>query len=1331
MKRNFLLLLLLLFSFFLIISCGSDDSSSSGTSTTTPTPSTPNTSVNVQFSGNAIDAPLAYADVNLKAVGSDTPLTAGTRTDNTGAFTLPGVDLSTISSTAILYLHIEGQADSNTCSDSASSKTFVDVSGDGSFDTGTDECIGTGAELKSYLGVTETISDLNDGTSGVIDSADLPELMVTHVTTAKSIIVEKMISDASADADPEKTTYIMDTIDSMLETDDNMKKQVAMLATIIRAATHNELDANNPIGTSVNDVGLMETIKQIAEETLVLDATDDAEVNTLFQNDTSGFLVTELDIDVDEDLGEVSFENEEMAATLQSFDTIQVLNDQYLADLLAQIATYSGGSVNSSALNTWVTSNYHEKYLHDGRDRFQKTNRLIDWLATHPIEEEILLDVRLSHLCDATGDLYFDESTEQFVYDVSADGDVNLPVYRKLGQGITRYSNNTIENWDLKGYVILDAENKLKDIGNRVKFDVRLSALNDAGNKRIKLQVRDPQSETLGGRFTITGVKVEVRDTGSNFEALTAAQLDFNEDGVADFKNDCTEGDSVNSAIICLNHFNLGSFGDSDWMNWGNQEQPGTDAFGSDYMIPYMFSPSNNAVFKFTITYTDSDGVYSGTEIIEKKLGPFPSDDYLPKLVDADGNAVFGAIVGNDSKVTLNWTYKKHISDGKMYYPSQAYQLLWLWDEVENVSVSATGTDYHFSSNIRTMELVGDFSNRKILTAGIVLRLPNGSEVKGKFQLIRIPDGDWYANGLAEGTLIDVINVYDDLDGGWLHTGRDIWPDIITVGAITDTMKIEDYGAYQKSNENGSDDFVLYPWEQYWDLDWDNGAGIENAFWTESAGDYPGFSVSLTANFDGILRAGDKALMIPRWTYKTPADHVPQNVLVSGSMVGENFDLDISWAAPVSSSTLLKNSERVYQVRIYTRNGSDDGWDQKHNQRTSGLSISKTLTPADITKPIRVRIQAYHNGGSNVATYNITCSVDQITEVSDPCSSTTRTSWVVDDGLLLTEGSNLSFSLSSTEVVKYIKFAANANQPYHLDVSGDTDHIEHFQLFDSNWVKIPTMNSHGDRAFMTDTADDLIIMIRGRFDEKDPLDFVLSIKSENLVDLTEGVPVNNQVTTSTDHQFYYLDMNIAGVYYHVKAEAPVSDDCTEGADFRMFNLEEGYGWNDIAGWGFAPSGDFHFYTKSQDLDTFPSVFWVRPPTWGTAEEDCRFNLLVEAISEPGTSFSNPVSISESDNVQWHIKPDDIKYFEFTPTNESRYRFEYNGESGVVFELYEDISEVTSVALTCEDAIDGSNRHYCDADSALTAGDSYYLKAEKSGGAGDDDSFNLSIFVLAP
>lgn len=906
----------------------------------------------VSLDGSVLDAALAYAKVSLKAVGSSTSLSDVVQTDISGTYSLTNVDLGEVGSSAVLFLEVTGQGTS--CDNNTTSATFADIDDTGTYDILKDNCIAetTYPLFKSFLGTADTVQFLGgQDETARIDSANLPGLTVTHITSAKAAIVENLLKDVSDDSEKDaKVSYLMDSVNTLMEQDESFKKQIAKIATVVRAAAHGKTLPGD-LETKKNSGGIMALAEGMASGEVTLDDTANTFINTELANDVDGLISSTLNLDASTDLSDVTFENTELTSTLNDFTAIQSLTDQ-LITMLAEYASASETPVNEAGLDAYQNQHVHAKYLTNGQTGSQRTARNKVHFTDNPVTEMSWLGVGLSRYADATGNFYFNTATEAFTRDPT-----DLPVYRMLGSSLTKYEDGRFENSSLSGSFAVVEDDALKIIGNLKKFRIELAAQNDKGMKKIKLTVADPNLDTHGGRFKITGVKIEVAGD-SNLSALTSEQLWWNSDGSQKFRTDCdANSDPTDNKNVCLNAFFLQSHVKSNLAHaWSHFLRPGSSLVTTAYNIPGTYTPQTGATYRFTISYDDTLGAAGQTFIKERKMGRVPSNDRLAKLLKSDKTLLASEVVGNDTEINLSWTYKKLQDDPRIIFPEGAYQVISLKDMFgAYVNVPNTSGTGRVGANVRSAKITGDFSALKLLRAQVDLYLPDGSEVHNIFQMFKYSDNAWTITYFRDIHLsVGCLRWYNGGDSSD-EFDSNCWHDL----RVDSDREFAPELTFYSSDYEVTDLTYNYALARY--------TGSLTA--TDTI-DWP---VTLTLQYTPGFNSQPQEVPVTL-LYSVEDEHFVNNPQVNLKS-GTTDTILITWEAPTSANTLNKLAGwGKYRIEIIEQNSEE----QLVNYRddTDNLNYEFTL---DSTTDLRVNFRANHNDWITGAGIQLNCTWEQIT----------------------------------------------------------------------------------------------------------------------------------------------------------------------------------------------------------------------------------------------------------------------------------------------------------------------------------------------------------------
>ncbi len=938
------------------------------------------------FEGDVEDAPVAYADVTLINHATKVAYGTPTTTGPDGDFTLV-VPSSGIPAGAILALQVDGRQYVPgglipECSPAGPEDpdTYVDIDKNGVYTAPEDACLGEKASFVSILGTEENISALGLASGGIIDDANLPELLVTHVTTAEALVLEQYITDPSDDA---VVAAFFDSMETALEFEEQLQKQVAVIGAIYRAFNH-ELDMDSPIDLPMDEsadaIGVEGLIDAIIAGDYILNTDEIDFLEDVIANDDSlalsGLMTVATDlsgVDFDATSDTIGDTDPTLSATLDAnFETIL---DHFITTLKSDPA--------DPDLTSDFMEYYHTDFMQNGKSGEQNVAQYVD-MVQNGMEDGggYLIDAshdgtHLVRHADAGGLVFYDELSGEFVNTEAG----NLPVYVKHAIISAEFPSSTytfpIDNpqMGMDGFVVYDSSlplgNQLRELGNLEKFDVNFRARNEQGRKEIELFVDD---EFHGAtRYDIQSIVVEIND--ANLDALTAAQLEW-PNGEGTFRNDCTlaqaqvQNDPMNN-YQCLNLIVLFF---NDW----HEDGPfwGTDGYwhGNDveksFVIPVDWTPNQYTEFTITVIYDDTVTLATDLEeVYSKSLRLFPTEEYLAKLLFDDGDGVIDTAelvnlvdgdhsIGDNSGLSLHWRFRDTYNSDEFVFPSDANINISLWDPILEENVP--GFDVQLPANQRSIEITGDLSGYFYLTLQIQLELADGSRADAEYLLIK--NSGWIAYPFESIVARETYHTTANKMTGDLST--DVYSNLslssafgrITSGSVN--YELVDYDPLV------SDSFVFRDFESWVAEDGSGG-------WLDFRKDglSPHINISFTPDYNSTFTT-----ILSGTFFDALAGHQ-----VSSLSITRDASTDqaiVEWTAPTLNTMMSPHDSTAYQVRFSFDDGTSVYEDYEYYHLDDTLryeSIPLTVTDAD-TNSIRVEIQAIHFDWLVVGSFELICS---------------------------------------------------------------------------------------------------------------------------------------------------------------------------------------------------------------------------------------------------------------------------------------------------------------------------------------------------------------------
>ncbi len=398
------------------------------------------------------------------------------------------------------------------------------------------------------------------------------------------------------------------------------------------------------------------------------------------------------------------------------------------------------------------TNHYYSFFVHNEKDGDDYAGNFVH-LVNHgmpPLGDRVNSASHTGYLERLTNDvgveMYFNTITNRI------DPHVGLPIYQKKGNvTITFMSGTTMTvamddpHSNLDGYVIETAPNTIEEVGNLKKFDITLRAVNEQGKREIDLYIDDADRGDPGELFYINSVRVDVSDDGLD---LLSDIVTYPGGGV--FKTNCTlaEAEAANDPFAgyqCLNTFVLFYQASYDKPYWGPVHAPNAEGdIEKSFIIPDEWFPDENTEFIVTINY--DHGPFLGIEeSFVKKLGTFPSSEYLAKLMfGGDPNNLVDGVesIGDNDGLNLFWRFRETNTHAPVTLPAESRIKISLWDPVHEVDLEDFKAD--LDSTQRSTVLSGDLSAHHHLELKISLEFEDGSQANSRFHLVK-RSGFWKA----------------------------------------------------------------------------------------------------------------------------------------------------------------------------------------------------------------------------------------------------------------------------------------------------------------------------------------------------------------------------------------------------------------------------------------------------------------------------------------------------------------------------------------------------------------------------------------------------------
>ncbi|MCG8336289.1 MAG: hypothetical protein MJE63_17415 [Proteobacteria bacterium] len=924
--------------------------------------------------GEVLDAPVAFGELTLIDYASKAVIDGPIATDANGQFTLLA-DLTGINPAAVLALEVKGrQADPlnlvPNCS-GVTPDTYVDIDKNGSFDTTTDACLGLKAEFISILGTKANVADLDLDANGIIDTANLPKLIVTHVTTAETLILDTYMIDPSNDAEVSAYHSSMDTA---LAFEEQLQQQVATIGALLRAINH-QMTLPTNLMSGLLAYGTNGLIERMIAGTFIPDAADLAFLESVIAADDSGALVDVMSVAAD--LSGVDFTD--TSPTLDATDPTEVatlnalfatLLDNFVANLL------SDPSTDMATLEANFIEDLHPTFIQNGETRNQFVAGFID-MVQNGLEHGGGFIVNASHSgahlirhVNETGVLFYDDVNEVFT-----NVDTGYKVYRKSGTFFAEFTTSSfsfkIEDTErgLDGFVIYDGV-EMKEIGDRDKFNIRFGARNEEGEREIELFIDDDNRGDPETRFHIISVRVDVLD--DTLYSLTPAELAGPNGETYRINCDLAEAQAqidATSDYQCLNLFLLFYNQYDDDQYWGTARGIRHDHVSHQFKIPDAWSPDHDTVFTITVEYEDTfNGDAPGTEVVNKSFRLFPTDEYLAKLLWendpyslVDGNHP----VGDNTGLTLYWRFRKFADSAEYVFPSDAWIRVDLWDPLRDEDVD--WFEREMAANQRSITINGDLSAYNFLELSIDLTLPDGSQAEAEYNLVKKSDDNWYAYPFGMVQLNERYHTQDNKVAGIInifeHSGIQMRS---SFGKIAETIDLTLYDYSPMWSAPAPYSFIFDEWFNWYAAD---ASGDWLQF--EETGPSPRVEVSYDPYY---LPGSDISSFEFSKLFDANANHQVQNINVS-------FDgtyITATWDEPVDTSYLQTKDRPRYFVGLH------HNWNWiEHKDFMLADPRNYQSPPISVTDPstdtIQIYINAVHYDWLVRGEYNLICTISQIT----------------------------------------------------------------------------------------------------------------------------------------------------------------------------------------------------------------------------------------------------------------------------------------------------------------------------------------------------------------
>ncbi|MCG8333329.1 MAG: hypothetical protein MJE63_02360, partial [Proteobacteria bacterium] len=929
------------------------------------------------LTGEVLDAPVAFAEVRLVEYATNTILDGPVDTSADGSFAL-STDLTSVANTTVLALLVDGQqADPGALvpnCNGVTPDTYVDIDKNGSFDATSDACLGLKASFVSILGTKNNVAMLDLDSNGIIDSANLPSLIVTHVTKAKELIMAEYLVDPSSD---NEVHAYNSALESALAYEGMLQKQVAVIGALIRAINH-QLTLPSNLFAGLLTYGTNGVIAKIIDNTFTLDAADLAFLESVISSDDTGALLGIMSVATD--LSGVDFGPANDSPTINGTDPVEFANLNVLFGQLLdrfEINITSDPSTDNATLKTAFEADLHPDYMFNGKSRDQAGSRWADFVNEGIVGGGGLIIgfrhtfAHLTRFADGSGPVFFDTVNESFT-----NVDTGLPVYKKNGLLTAVFPSGSITfdmdnpEEEFNGFMVNDA-GVLKEIGNQEKFSLFFGARNNGGQREIDLYIEDQLRGQAGNRFHITSIHVDVSDDA--LYMLTPAQLDWPGGGAGHvFRIDCSAADAsdqiLQSDYHCLNRFDL-FFDDTDSdPYWGPSHRPGEIHINQGFAIPNDWQPDQDTVFNITVNYLDTfNANTSGVENYQRSFRQFPSDDYLAKLLWEDNPAslVDGSHwIGDETGLNLRWAFREFYDSPELIFPSKANLDIKLWNP--DLEESLDHFEVELGANQRNVTINGNLSSYDVLELGLELNLPDGSRATSDYYLVKRELGRWYAYPFKKVDLNETFATVDDKT--------------TALKVDTEYSYLSLYNAYGKIANTV--DLVLtdytvstsatLPYKFNYDF-WQNwravGANDVSITMEENVG-----SPTATVSFDPFYLHEAQTLSFDfTKVFDANASHQVQTLVLSY----DGSTLSAVWTEPLDNATMTDHDDEVYYISFNTNflGGSFNGYQVK-----TDTDFDIPLTSTDATNDtIYFSINATHHDYLVKGRYQLTCTIAQVT----------------------------------------------------------------------------------------------------------------------------------------------------------------------------------------------------------------------------------------------------------------------------------------------------------------------------------------------------------------
>ena len=991
-------------------------------------------------------------------------------------------------------------------------------------------------------------------------------------------------------------------------------------------------------------------------------------------------------------------------------------------------------SINTIELTDFITANMHAKYLWNGKNAEQDYKGALQYWDDNPIAEITHNDVSISRLTGVGGDLFFDPNTEE-ITDSSGDGG-NLPIFRELGEIVTRYQDNTIEKRKSDGYVVLDEDFNIKFLGNLKKFVIRFGAYNNRGQKRIRMKVRDPNLEYSGGRFIINSVAVDAVD--ASLESLTEEQLKMNptdSDDLRQFRNDCAEDTVLDEDWnhVCLDSFDLFQHvrGDADEAsaNWEHRAYPGDNEHWGEYEIPRGWVPQLDSTYTFTIEYTDTETSVNGTAVISKQMGTLPVDQNLPKLVDTEGNLLEGSVIGDDNGFNINWVYKAKQEDAPVSFPSDTIQYIWIWDPVKDVEVQSSSLDRRLSGNIRNATVTGDFSSHKILQLSVLSLLPDGTRGRSTFQLSRQENGQWIASQFRE-LLFSESGTFTENYMSWdIDSEHYPWLSVRSNGFYTPFITFDENDFWIDVWEEGEQinrSLIYNDYDVQWEME-----DIQDLLPTSSTpNENPSIELSYTPDYSGQPTTAQVKRLFPA----TVADDYVQNMRTSF----EGNKLKVDWEAPVNTETLNNGDNTAsYEVRVRIR--SDGSWTTVVEQRlnkTTYISEDDILGLAGADQ-LRIEVYARHNNWFMGARTGLRCYPAQVS--AGTCYIGYMESMFAGGTVLTVDSDPVPGTISAAGGKAYFTFEGVADQFYLVRVQTDstTDQwedrpIERLQVlnpslerkYDSVWDDPALLLNVVEAA---DTAGTFKIIVEDHEGKSLVEGFSIEVTTLDITELTPEVTVENTVPAKDVQVYNFYEST--SINYLLTLDGQ-NENCQSGGHVGLRRVDR-YGWDYRGSSGF---GFTQYFINAYDPPA-PNYVIINSGSWSKDQQSCSYTVLLEDTTADGLTVGNALNMGSGSMID-QLEINQERFYSFTPSTTAIHKMGLGSHAQVNVSVYANIADIPNsplelnhagITVTSCEAVNAYDWDDVECSVSLTQGHSYIFKFEKTDGwLGEHLDFNVGI-----